>query len=143
MPEPQASNAMSGEHSPPPAPPAATGTAAAVQSSPQLSLQHLAGGHRRLLGRAITAILATPIAEVTYAQIVDGKPIEPPRRVSSNPYYKPPPPTVPIPPAHTELCPGMLEKVREFRRQFCSDSLTFDSKVSFGLFPDHALALGC
>jgi hypothetical protein len=132
---------MSGEHSPPPVPPAATETARAVQASPQLSLQYLAGEHRRLLDRAIAAILATALAEVTYAQIVDGKPIERPRHISSNPYYKPlPPPTVPIPPAHTDLCPGMLEKVREFRRQFCSDILIFDSKVSFILLP---LALGC
>ncbi|KAK3896976.1 hypothetical protein C8A05DRAFT_20170 [Staphylotrichum tortipilum] len=110
--------------------PALSASAADTQGSRrQLSLEHLAGEHRRVLDRAIAAILATDVAEVAYAQIVDGHPIEPPRPVHINPHYAPPPPPFPIPPAHTELCPGMLEKTREFRRQFCTDILTFDSNL--------------
>jgi len=105
------SRAMAEEHSP-----------ATEQGARQLSLESLAGEHRRVFYRAIATILATDVAEVAYAQIIDGCPIEPPRHASTN--------ALPIRPAHTELCPGMLEKTRQFRDQFCPDILAFDSKVS-------------
>jgi hypothetical protein len=40
----------------------------------QCSVADLDGDHRDLLTRAITRILATEIAEITYAQIIDGLP---------------------------------------------------------------------
>ncbi|KAK3897121.1 hypothetical protein C8A05DRAFT_39330 [Staphylotrichum tortipilum] len=119
---------MTEEHSPMPSA-RPTETADAVQQTHQLSFEHLAGDHRRLLDRAIAAVLATNVAELTYAQIVDGHPIEAPRHKPANPDYRPPTLPFPIPPAHTELCPGILEKVHEFRRQFSPDILMFDSKL--------------
>jgi hypothetical protein len=79
-----------------------------------------------LLVRAITRILSTDIAEETYAQIIDGLPISDvafDRRVQFHKHH-------PIlHQAHEELCPGMLDKAREFRDGFRPDILTFDSQV--------------
>lgn len=110
------SRAMAEEHSPAPS------ASATEQGARQLSLESLAGEHRRVFYRATATILATDVAEVAYAQIIDGCPIEPPRHASTN--------ALPIRPTHTELCPGMLEKAREFRDQFYPDILVFDFKVS-------------
>lgn len=39
----------------------------------------------------------------------------------------------PIGCAHDELCPGMMEKVRQFREEFQPELLVFNSKVSSGV----------
>lgn len=110
-------------------PPAASGTqehaAAPPPESRQLSLAQVDGEHRWLLDRAISRILSTEIAEETYAQILDGLP------TSSVAYDRRSPPhrNHPIAHAHRELCPGMLEKARKFRDDFCPDILMFGFKV--------------
>ncbi|KAK4099869.1 hypothetical protein N658DRAFT_487252 [Parathielavia hyrcaniae] len=93
---------------------------------PQLSLADLDGQHRQLLVRAITRILYTELAETTYAQIIDGLPIGDvawDRRVQ---FITEHPITAD---AHEELCPGMLDKAREFRDTFQPDILTFDAQT--------------
>jgi hypothetical protein len=92
----------------------------------QLSLEDLEGEHRQLLIRAITRILSTELAETTYAQIIDGLPIADVAYDS----HDPPHDDHPLNEAHRELCPGMLDKAREFRDGFRPEILTFDSQVS-------------
>ncbi len=104
---------------------AATETLGAAQAR-QVSLDELDGEHRRLLVRAITRVLCTEPAELTYAQIIDGLPIgDVAFDVTTRPYAG-----HPINDAHEELCPGMLDKAREFRDGFSPDILTFDEPVS-------------
>lgn len=91
----------------------------------QLSFADLAGEHRQLLERAISRILSTELAEVTYAQIIDGLPIADVAYDSRGP----PHPGHAIDGGHEELCPGMLDKARQFRAEFQPDVLTFNSKV--------------
>ena len=93
----------------------------------QLSIADLDGEHHQLLVRAITRILSTELAEVTYAQIIDGLP-------TGDVAYEaivPPRDGHPIDQGHNQLCPGMLDKAREFRDGFQPEILTFDSQVSF------------
>lgn len=92
----------------------------------QASLADLDGEHRRLLVQAVERILCTEIAEVTYAQIIDGLPIADVAYDTRSPPYG----AHPLDERHEELCPGMLEKAREFRAGFQPDILTFKAKVS-------------
>jgi hypothetical protein len=112
-----------------PAPPLAEQPAetAAAESEPRyLSIADLDGEHREILGRAITRILSTELAEITYAQIIDGLPIADvafDRRAHFCAGH-------PMDNFHEELCPGMLDRVREFRDGFRPEILTFNSLVS-------------
>lgn len=98
---------------------------APVSESRQLSIADLDGKHRELLVRAIDRILSTELAEITYAQIIDGLPIGDVAYDSHTQPYN----GHPIDHAHEELCPGMLDKAREFRDGFRPEILTFDSQV--------------
>ncbi|KAH6649497.1 hypothetical protein F5144DRAFT_588200 [Chaetomium tenue] len=91
----------------------------------QLSFAHLDGDHRQILERAIRRILATELAEITYAQIIDGLPTGQVAYESYIPIYG----WHPIDNVHDDLCPGMLEKARQFRADFQPDILTFNSKL--------------
>jgi hypothetical protein len=91
----------------------------------QLSFADLDGEHRRLLERAIARILSTDLAEMTYAQIIDGLPTGDVAYESYNPPYD----NHPIDSAHDELCPGMLDKARQFRADFQPDVLMFNAKL--------------
>lgn len=91
----------------------------------QLSFTDLDGEHRQLLERAISRILFTELAEVTYAQIIDGLPIADVAYDSRGPPHG----GHPIDGGHEELCPGMLDKARQFRADFQPDVLVFNSKV--------------
>lgn len=94
----------------------------------KVSLADLSGEHRRLLVRALDRILSTEIAEVTYAQIVDGLPIADVIWDSrSPPYYKHP---IFKEDVHEDICPGILEKTRELRDTFDFGNLIFEAKVS-------------
>ena len=99
-----------------------------VVESRQLSssLADLDGEHRQLLDRAIARILSTELAEMTYAQIIDGLPTGDVAYDARVPPYG----AHPIDHAHDELCPGMLGKAREFRDGFRPEILTFNSQVS-------------
>ncbi|KAL2129736.1 hypothetical protein VTI74DRAFT_7383 [Chaetomium olivicolor] len=73
--------------------------------SRQLSIADLDGEHRQQFERAISRVLSTELAEVT---LIKGIPLT----------------------THEELCPGMLDKAREFRDGFQPEILTFDSEAS-------------
>ncbi|EXM02754.1 hypothetical protein NOF04DRAFT_22340 [Fusarium oxysporum II5] len=70
--------------------------------------------HRKVLERAVRNLLSTEVAEVIYAQILDGLPTEKSLRDSSD--YVKDHPVHSI--QHTEICPGYVEKAREFSNQF-------------------------
>ncbi|KFA52171.1 hypothetical protein S40293_00609 [Stachybotrys chartarum IBT 40293] len=91
----------------------------------QLSVEVLDGPHRDLLEHAVSRVLHTDIAEVTYAQIVDGIPLSEVARDAR----RRPPPQHPIHHAHKELCPGVRERTQEFRDGFSLKSIRFDSQA--------------
>ncbi len=118
---------MAGQVTPTSTTPAALEHAVALPPDPPpLSLADLDGDHRRLLDRAISRILSTEIAEITYAQIIDGLPTgRVVRDHRSQPHTK-----HPIWHAYWELWPGMLEKARAFSHDLRPETLRFSSKVS-------------
>lgn len=91
----------------------------------QISLAELDVEHHEALSRAILSVLGTDIAEFTYAQILDGLPTP---DVFRDRYVGPLHIDHPLW-QHTELCPGVLERVKEYRAEFNPQNLRFDSKV--------------
>ncbi|KAH6618319.1 hypothetical protein B0J18DRAFT_276029 [Chaetomium sp. MPI-SDFR-AT-0129] len=96
----------------------------------QVPLADLPGEHRRLLVRALDRILSTEIAEVTYAQIVDGLPIANVIWDSREPPYDRHP--ILADDVHEDICPGILEKTRELRETFDFGTLVFEAKLLHG-----------
>lgn len=92
----------------------------------KLSIDILDQEHRQAVSTAISNILASDIAEITYAQIVDGLPLASVVLESNghpiidrrHPIFQ-----------HKELCAGVAAKTREFRESFNASSLRFDSTV--------------
>ncbi|KAJ3546900.1 hypothetical protein NM208_g1782 [Fusarium decemcellulare] len=85
----------------------------------------LTSDHLDALSTAVESVLSTEIAEITYAQILDGLPmIDVFRdRYSSgldirHPLYE-----------HTSLCPGVLERMRKYGAEFDAQSLNYDDKL--------------
>ncbi|KAG7418060.1 hypothetical protein Forpe1208_v004276 [Fusarium oxysporum f. sp. rapae] len=70
--------------------------------------------HRKVLDRAVRNVLSTEVAELVYAQILDGLPTEKSLRDSSDYVQDHPVHSI----QHTKICPGYVEKAREFRNQF-------------------------
>ncbi|KAM6535529.1 hypothetical protein FALCPG4_005085 [Fusarium falciforme] len=93
-----------------------------------LSIDILDGDHHDLFTRAITRILSTEVAELTYAQIIDGLPLT---RVIYESRGGKLPKGHPLHSAHQELCRGMLDKVRQFREEFAPEILSIDSRLLF------------
>jgi hypothetical protein len=91
----------------------------------QLAIEALDGPHREFLESALSRVLSTEIAEVTYAQIIDGLPLA---EVANDRGTKPPI-GHPIHDVHKELCPGVLDRVREFRNNLSPDIIQYDSRV--------------
>ncbi|KLU92509.1 hypothetical protein MAPG_11454 [Magnaporthiopsis poae ATCC 64411] len=89
------------------------------------SVKILDDHHREILCRAISNVLSTQAAETAYAQVVDGLPLRDvavvrhPRMISLHPISN----------CHYQLCPGVVEKVQEFRDGFSPEALTFESMV--------------
>lgn len=88
-----------------------------------MSLTSLDAEHQASFKHAMANLLSTPIAEFTYAQIVDGMPIsniykEDHRFCEGFPVLD-----------HKDLCPGTMDKTRAFRSQFDIDSVEFEPKV--------------
>ncbi|KAI1070987.1 hypothetical protein LB507_011069, partial [Fusarium sp. FIESC RH6] len=82
-------------------------------SAPETSnVEVLDTQHRQAFERALARVLETEVAEQTFAQIIDGLPT---RRSFSE--FNPLPDAHPTR-AHTELCPGMVERARTFRSEF-------------------------
>lgn len=70
--------------------------------------------HQAVFQQAMTNVLATDLAKLTFAQLVDGLPLwdiaidlSSQRHSSEEPVYK-----------HKELCPGAMEKARAFHQKF-------------------------
>ncbi|KAF5570641.1 hypothetical protein FPHYL_1067 [Fusarium phyllophilum] len=100
-------------------------TAAAFR---QLTIHTLNQAHQDTVTSAIARILATDIAEITYAQIIDGLPLG---EVAFESRGGMPHQNHPINHCHDELCAGILDKAREFRSRFDPHVLKFDSRLLF------------
>lgn len=91
------------------------------------SIDALDEGHRRIFTNAIINILATDLAEFTYAQILDGLPTE--ESVRSGFHFMHDHPVFTL--RHENLCEGFLDKARKFRSHFDPSELRFDRSVRF------------
>ncbi|KAK7934571.1 hypothetical protein PG985_000066 [Apiospora marii] len=92
----------------------------------KLSIADIEEGHRNYFITAITRLISTDIAEVTYAQLFDGLPLS---DVAGNRGYSAFPDDHPIYEVHEELCPGMVDKTRKFRNEFHLETLRFDAEL--------------
>ncbi|KAG4253671.1 hypothetical protein FPRO06_10584 [Fusarium proliferatum] len=81
--------------------------------------------HRNMLERAVRNVLGTEVAELVYAQILDGLPIEKSLRDSSDYVRDHPVHSL----QHAEICPGYIDKAREFMKQFDLSQLQLDLKT--------------
>lgn len=70
--------------------------------------------HQNVFATAMSNLLSTDIAEQTFAQIIDGLPLRDVAFSLRSPQYTRRDPVF----AHTELCPGVLERTRMFRDSF-------------------------
>jgi hypothetical protein len=93
------------------------------------NLDALDDEHRKVLNRAVRNVLNTEVAELAYAQILDGLPNEKSLRDSFG--YVKDHPVHNI--QHTEICPGYVEKARKFRSQFDLSQLQLSFKVHLQL----------
>lgn len=92
-------------------------------------LDVLGNEHRNMLESAVRNVLSTEVAELVYAQILDGLPTEKSLRDGSD-YVK----DHPVHNLHhAEICPGYIDKAREFMNQFDLSQLQLDFKVRFDL----------
>jgi hypothetical protein len=98
-----------------------------------MSLRHLDAEHLEPLKQAMHNLLSTPIAEETYAQIVDGMPIA--NVYAEDHWFYEGLPVM----QHKELCLGVLEKTRSFRSQFDILSLEVPPKVEIA-YPEKAMS---
>lgn len=90
------------------------------------TIDALSDSHREAVVRAISNVLSTEIAEVTYAQIVDGLPLEyTVDDVYGNSLMGPDHPVF----AHKELKEGVLDTVRSFRAAFDPQILEFEASL--------------
>ncbi|KAI8315794.1 Aryl-alcohol dehydrogenase [Colletotrichum sp. SAR11_240] len=84
------------------------------------------GEHRDAFTRALWNVLATEIAEITFAQIIDGLPLAEVAQDSGNGSL---PNGHPIHDLHQQLCPGVIQKTHEFRDKFDPGTIQIDSKL--------------
>ncbi|KAJ0337733.1 hypothetical protein COL922a_006430 [Colletotrichum nupharicola] len=82
--------------------------------------------HRDTFTRALWNVLGTEVAEITFAQIVDGLPLAEVAQDSGNGSL---PNEHPIHDLHRQLCPGVIEKTHEFRDKFDPGTIQIDSKL--------------
>lgn len=101
-----------------------------------MSLQDLDPEHAIPLRLALSNLLSTPVAEFTYAQIVDGMPVS--DVYAEDHFFREEWPVM----QHEELCPGSLEKTRAFRSEFDYLALSLDAKVSANTLYARLMALG-
>ncbi|POR33444.1 Uncharacterized protein TPAR_06377 [Tolypocladium paradoxum] len=95
----------------------------------KLAMDNLHDRHRAIFSRALSNVLATEIAELTCAQIVDGIPLS---SVEKDGYGRSLSRKHPLHEVHTELCPGVLERTHQLRSELNSDTLQFDSRLIHG-----------
>lgn len=89
-----------------------------------MSPQDLDAEHGTPLRVALNNLLSTPVAEFTYAQMIDGMPVN--TVYAEDHWFREDFPVI----QHDKLCPGTLEKTRAFRSDFDYSSLSLDSEVS-------------
>lgn len=89
-------------------------------------VSRLDSNHRSALERAVSNILNTDLAITTYAQIIDGLPTElvawdrgRHKLHAEHPIND-----------HTELCPGVMERIISIKETFHVESLKLDPSVS-------------
>lgn len=82
--------------------------------------------HQQALDTAVMSILSTPIAEETFAQIADGLPLRSVVVGTRSPRFERGDPID----NHDEMCPGALEKAREFQTRLDTRGLEIASAVS-------------
>lgn len=97
----------------------------------KISPEHLDAEHLQPLRQALSNILSTPVAESTYAQILDGMPLS--DVYEYNHWYLK---NFPVE-THHVLCAGSLEKAIAFRSSFDFTLLQFEAKASPRRPPDH------
>lgn len=78
--------------------------------------------HYNAFTTALTNLLHTNLAELTYAEIIDGVPTANTWSAYDGSRHE-------IIEAHRELCPGALDAARQFRANLRLADLTFDSTV--------------
>lgn len=81
--------------------------------------------HYAMFSGAISNVLSTEIALFTYAQIIDGLPTDEVAYDRRSPGLHGDHPIE----HHVDLCPGALERAREFRQSFDPAILSFDPKL--------------
>ncbi|KAJ0120504.1 hypothetical protein J7T55_015233 [Diaporthe amygdali] len=87
------------------------------------SPEHLGLDHLQPLRRALSNVLSAPVAEFTFAQIIDGQPT---RRVYANDhFFRDGLPVM----DHEDLCPGSVERTRAFRSDFDILDLKFEPNI--------------
>ncbi|KAH0438190.1 alcohol dehydrogenase [Colletotrichum camelliae] len=84
------------------------------------------GDHRDTFMRALSNILATEIAEITFTQIIDGLPLTEVAQDCGNASL---PNDHPDHDMHQQLCSGVIEKTHRFRDEFDSGTIHIDSKL--------------
>lgn len=90
----------------------------------KISLEHLDAEHLQPFRQALSNALSTPVAESTYAQIIDGMPLS--AVYEHNHWYLK---NFPVE-SHDVLCAGSLEKAISFRSNFDFSLLQFEAKAS-------------
>ncbi|KAF5581999.1 hypothetical protein FPCIR_9857 [Fusarium pseudocircinatum] len=89
------------------------------------TLNVLGNEHRNMLERAVRNVLRTEVAELVYAQILDGLPTEKSLRDSSDFVKDHPVHSL----HHADICPGYVDKAREFRNQFDLSQLPLEKTI--------------
>ena len=89
------------------------------------SLVDLDVGHLEPFRRALFNVLSAPVAEFTFAQIVDGQPAS--KVYADNHYFREGLPVM----QHKDLCPGSIEKTRAFRSGFDILASKFEPNADF------------
>lgn len=100
--------------------------------SQKLSIDGLQDQHRRVFTHAVTNVLSSPIAEVTFAQIIDGLPLP---DVALDTYHSNLCPRHPLHKAHTKLCPGVLQRAQQLPTTFDASALQVDAEVGDPFYP--------
>ena len=98
------------------------------QDSLATTLRTLPDAHLEAVNHALDKVLSTEVAEITYAQILDGLPLADVER--DHWAWSSICPSNPLQEKHQVLCPGVLEHLRYLRQEFDPEQfLTFSPKV--------------
>lgn len=99
---------------------------AEVEYANRISIENLTPEHHSILVHAIRNVLSTELAVFTYAQIMDGLPTGDVAWDKRSPGIEG---DHPIDEEHETLCPGVLEKARDFQDNWSPADLKFKPEV--------------